>query len=240
MTCTTFRVAATVLATLTTLTAPATAHAQQTTPIGARPSSTALRAHGTQSSGSDRMRGFMLGVHSIAAPGLTLGGGEVDGEFITKFGAGAGVTVGYGITRVFSGFASLDVAKQNTAADVEPAGSWGLSHFEVGARANIPLGTSSTVPYLTASVGRRAMAARTTNEDGEQFDSAITGPMIGLGGGIEHFFSQSMALDAGIGVGYGKFNNVKFGEEEYDPKANATTSIRLRLGVNWRPGGRRS
>src|SRR5678816_4468597 len=107
--------------------------------------------------------------------------------------------------------------------------------FEVGARANIPVGASSTVPYLTASVGRRAMAARTTNEDGEQFDSAITGPMIGLGGGIEHFFSRSMALDAGIGVGYGKFNNVKFGEEEYDPKANATTSIRLRLGVNWWP-----
>ncbi len=239
MTYTTFRVAATVLATLTTVTVPTTARAQSAS-AGARPSSAAVRANDTQPTGSDRMRGFMLGVHSIAAPGLTLGGGEVDGEFITKFGAGAGVTIGYGITRVFSGFASLDVAKQNTAADVEPAGSWGLSHFEVGARANIPLGTSSTVPYLTASVGRRAMAARTTNEDGEQFDSAITGPMIGLGGGIEHFFSQSMALDAGIGVGYGKFNNVKFGEEEYDPKANATTSIRLRLGVNWRPGGRRS
>ena len=239
MTYTTFRVAATVLATLTTVAVPNAARAQSPT-TGARPSSTAVRTNDTQSTGGERMRGFMLGVHSIGAPGLTLSGGEIDGEFITKFGAGAGATVGYGFNRVFSAFASLDVAKQNTATDVEPAGSWGLSHFEVGARANIPLGTSSTVPYLSASVGRRAMAARSTNEYGEQFDSEITGPMIGLGGGIEHFFSQSMALDAGIGVGYGKFNNVKFGEEEYDPKANATTSIRLRLGVNWRPGGRRS
>ena len=239
MTYTTFRVAATVLATLTTVTVPTTARAQSAS-AGARPSSAAVRANDTQPTGSDRMRGFMLGVHSIAAPGLTLTGEEIGGSFTTKFGAGAGVTVGYGITRLFSAFASLDVAKQNTAPDVEPAGSWGLSHFEVGGRANIPLGASSTVPYISASVGRRAMAARTTNEDGEQFDSAVTGPMIGLGGGIEHFFSRSMALDAGIGIGYGKFTTVRFGEEEYDPKADATTSIRLRLGVNWRPGGRRS
>jgi hypothetical protein len=239
MTYTTFRVAATVLATLTTITVPATARAQSTT-ASARPSSTGLRPKGAQSTSSDRMRGFMLGVHSIAAPGLTLSGGEIGGEFITKFGAGAGVTVGYGITQRFSAFASLDVAKQNTAPDVEPAGSWGLSHFEVGGRANITLGASSNVPYLTASVGRRAMAARSTNEDGEEFDTAITGPMIGVGAGVEHFFSRSMALDAGVGVGYGTFNHFKAGEEEYDPKANPTTSIRLRLGVNWRPGGRRS
>jgi hypothetical protein len=239
MTYTTFRVAATVLAMLTTVTVPTTARAQTATTATKR-GSAAIRANSTEPTGSDRMRGFMLGVHSIAAPGLTLTGEEIGGSFSTKFGAGAGMTVGYGITRLFSAFASLDVAKQNTAPDVEPAGSWGLSHFEVGGRANIPLGASSTVPYISASVGRRAMAARTTNEDGEQFDSAITGPMIGLGGGIEHFFSRSMALDAGIGVGYGKFTNVKFGEEEYDPKANATTSIRLHLGVNWRPGGRRS
>jgi len=222
MTYTTFRVAATVLATLTTVTAATTARAQSAT------------------AASDRMRGFMLGVHSIGAPGLKITGGEVSGEFTTTFGAGAGITVGYGITRRFSGFASLDVAKQNTGPDVEPAGSWGLSHFEVGGRANFPLGASSTVPYISASVGRRAMAARATNDDGEQFDTAITGPMIGLGAGVEHFFSRSMALDAGVGVGYGKFNHFKAGEEEYDPKANAPTSVRLRLGVNWRPGSPRS
>ena len=239
MTYTTFRVAATILVTLTTVTVPTTARAQSAS-AGARPSSAAVRANDTQPTGSDRMRGFMLGVHSIAAPGLTLTGGEIDGSFITQFGAGAGVTVGYGITRLFSAFASLDVAKQNTAPDVEPAGSWGLSHFEVGGRANIPLGASSTVPYISASVGRRAMAARSTNDDGEQFDTSISGPMIGVGGGVEHFFSRSMALDAGIGLGYGKFNHFKAGEEEYDPKANPTTSIRMRLGVNWRPGGRRS
>jgi hypothetical protein len=238
MTYTTFRVAATVLATLTTVTVT-TARAQGAT-AGAKPSTTVLRANGTQSTGSDRMRGFMLGVHSIAARGLTLSGGEIDGEFITKFGAGAGVTVGYGITQRFSAFASLDVAKQKTAPDVEPAGSWGLSHFEVGGRANLALGASSNVPYLSASIGRRAMAARSTRADGSQFDSQITGPMIGVGAGVEHFFSQSMALDAGVGLGYGKFNHFKTGEEEYDPNTNPTTSIRLRLGVNWRPGGRRS
>ena len=198
MTCTTFRVAATVLAMLTTITVPTTARAQSAT-TGAKPSVTAVRANGTQPTGSDRMRGFMLGVHSIAAPGLMPPAERSAARSITEFGAGAGVTVGYGFTRRFSGFASLDVAKQNTAPDVEPAGSWGLTHFEVGGRANIPLGASSTVPYISASVGRRAMAARSTNEDGDQFDTAITGPMIGLGAGVEHFFSRSMALDAGIG-----------------------------------------
>src|SRR5215216_6655781 len=120
MTYTTFRVAATVLAMLTTITVPTTARAQSAT-TATKPSSAALRANGTEPTGSDRMRGFMLGVHSIAAPGLTLTGEEIGGSFVTKFGAGAGVTVGYGITRLFSAFASLDVAKQNTAPDVEPA-----------------------------------------------------------------------------------------------------------------------
>jgi len=108
MTYTTFRVAATLLAMLTTITVPATARAQSAT-TGAKPSTAALRANGTQPTGSDRMRGFMLGVHSIAAPGLTLTGGEIDGSFITQFGAGAGVTVGYGITRLFSAVCNCSV-----------------------------------------------------------------------------------------------------------------------------------
>jgi len=223
MTYTTLRVAATALATLASVAMLLT-----------------NAAHAQSSSGNDRTRGFVLGVHSIAAPGVKISGGDINGEFSTTFGAGAGVTVGYGINRIFSGFTSLDVAKQKTGEDVFPQGSYGLAHFEVGARANLPLGGSATVPYVTASVGRRALSARITTDDGDQADATMSGGMLSVGGGIEHFFSPTMAIDAGVGVGYGKFNQFKVADDTWDPNANATTSVRLRVGVTWRPLGRRS
>jgi hypothetical protein len=230
MTYTTLRVATIALATLTTA-----VHAQ--TP---RASSAALKADNTSLTASDRTQGFMLGVHSVGATGVKLAGGEVDGEFSTTFGAGAGATVGYGITRLFGVFATLDLAKQNTAPHAVPAGSWGLAHFEVGARANLPLGSVSTVPYVTGSVGKRALSARATSDEGDQFDATLSGRMFAVGGGIEHFFSPSMALDAGVGLGFGTFDHFDIAGEKYDSRANSTTSLRMRLGVTWRPGARRS
>jgi hypothetical protein len=230
MTYTRLRVTAIAFVTLTTA-----AHAQ-----APRRSSTALKAEDATSTASDRTRGFMLGVHSLGATAVKIAGGEVEGSFSTTFGAGAGVTVGYGITRLLSAFATLDLAKQKTAPDNYPEGSWGLSHFEVGARANLPLGGSSTVPYVTGSMGRRALAATTNTEDGDRVDVTFSGRMFAVGGGIEHFFSPTMALDAGVGVGFGKFNNFKVADEEYDPGTTSTTSMRLHLGVTWRPGARRS
>jgi hypothetical protein len=188
-----------------------------------------------------RTTGLSLGVHTIAATGISISAAEFDGAFETKLGPGAGVTAGYGFNRTFSAFVSFDVAKQRTSADVEPAGTFGLVHFVVGGRANLPLGSATTVPYLSASVGRRAVGARVTIEEiGESFDMSFSGTMLGLGGGIQRFISPTLALDGGVDLGFGKLDNAEAGENKTTIAANGSTSVRFRIGMTWRPGGRRS
>jgi hypothetical protein len=112
------------------------------------------------------------------------------------------MTLGWGFNSVFSAFTSLDLAKQNTAPSDTPEGSWGLVHMELGARANLPLGTAATIPYVTGSYGARALAAKATFDDGEADDVSLSGKYFGLGGGSSAF-SRTMAIDAGVDVGFG-------------------------------------
>lgn len=192
----------------------------------------------------DRMTGLSLGLHTIAVPGITISSSSpgFDGSFETKLGPGVGAMVAYGFNRTFSAFASLDLAKQPTGADVEPHGSFGLMHVMVGARANLPLGGVNTVPYVSASVGRRAMGARVTDEDwgGESADMSFSGKSFALGGGIQRFFSPSLAFDGGVDIGFGKLDQLEYNGEKATIIVDGSTSIRFRFGLTWRPAGRRS
>jgi hypothetical protein len=188
----------------------------------------------------ERPSGFMLGVRTVGALGLKMDMEESTSTYDTKFGTGAGVIVGYGVNGTFSAFASLDLAKQNTAPGEAVQGSWGLADFALGARANLPFGGARTVPYALASFGRRALAARATDEDGQVSDATISGTAITVGGGIEHAISRTMWLDGGIDVGYGKLDHLKEDADQWTQKVSATKSIRMRLGVTWRPGSKRS
>ena len=98
-----------------------------------------------------RRTGFVIGVYTMAAPGVTLTGDDVDGTFKTNLGPGGGVMVGYGFNRTFSGFASVDVAKQGIT-DSDLGGNFGLRHIELGARANLPYGSATTVPATGTAV----------------------------------------------------------------------------------------
>jgi len=185
-----------------------------------------------------RRTGFVLGVYTIAAPGVTLTGDDVDGTFKTNFGPGAGVMVGYGFNRTFSGFASVDLAKQGMSGDI--GGNFGLRHIELGARANLPYGSATTVPYLTASYGQRALGARVTDDfEGTEYDMRLTGGMFGVGGGLEHVLSPTLAVDGGLAVAFGRFNHSDIAGESSSLAVNGTTSIRLRIGMTWRPAPRR-
>jgi len=188
-----------------------------------------------------RRAGFVLGVYTMGAPGLTLSGADIeDGPFKTGFGPGAGVMVGYGFNRTFSGYASVDVAKQS-ANDADIGGSFGLRHIELGARANLPYGSGVTVPYLTASYGRRSLGARVTDDfEGAEYDMRLSGGMFGIGGGVEHVISPTLAVDGGLALAFGSFSHAEIGGESGSFAVNGTTSVRLRVGMTWRPAPRRS
>lgn len=188
-----------------------------------------------------RRTGFVLGVYTIAAPGVTLTGDDMEaGPFKTAFGPGGGVMVGYGFNRTFTGYASADVAKQSASyADV--SGSFGLRHLEVGARANLPYGDGATVPYVNASFGSRALAARVQNlEEERTFDFRLSGRMFGVGGGVEHVLSPTLAMDGGLEIAFGRFGHAEIDGESGPISTNGTTSMRLRVGMTWRPAPRRS
>jgi hypothetical protein len=207
------------------------ADAQTSTPRRGKTVQSRRAAH------NERTLGLMIGVHTIAAPGITLSSKLFDPGYRTNFGLGAGLMLGYGFNRTFSSYVSFDVAKQGSNQAVE--GTFGLGHFEIGVRANFPnvsLGSSNTLPYLLGSFGRRALGARVYDEENdESFDIAFRGAVFGLGGGIEHFVSQHMSFDAGVHFGFGTFDHFTVDRETTDFGASGTTSVRLRLGVTWRP-----
>ena len=183
--------------------------------------------------------GFVLGVHTVAAPGVSITGADIDGEFKTNFGMGAGVTLGYGFTRTLSAFASLDVAKQKFANTDYDNATFGLGHVEAGLRANVPLGTPSTVPYLTGSVGRRSVGAHVYDTVlDEDYDLSLSGMSYGIGAGVERFFTPSMSLDLGVSANFGKLDKYKSDNEKATAEVNGSRTMRLRVGVNWRPGVR--
>ena len=183
-----------------------------------------------------RRTGFVLGVYTMAAPGVTITGGDVDGgPFKTGFGPGAGFMVGYGFNRTFTGFAAIDLAKQSAPSDYG-GGSFGLSHMEIGGRANLPFGDGATVPYLSASFGRRGLGARVNDQlDGTTYTMKLSGGMFGVGGGVEHVISPALAIDGGLTLGFGRFGNQDIDGDSAPIDVNGSTTTRLRVGMTWRP-----
>lgn len=186
-----------------------------------------------------RTKGFVLGVHTIAAPGISISGDDIDGEFKTNFGMGAGVSLGYGFTRTLSAFASLDVAKQKFGNTDYDNATFGLGHIEAGLRANLPLGSPATVPYLSGSVGRRSVGAHVRDVVVErEYDMSLSGMSYGVGAGVERFFSPTMALDLGVSANFGKFDKFKGDGQSATADVTGSRTMRMRVGVNWRPGAR--
>jgi len=187
-----------------------------------------------------RSTGFVLGIYTFGAPGLTINGGDVEGSLKTSFGPGGGLMVGYGFNRNVTAFASIDLAKQDASTGTFE-GNFGLRHLEIGGRVNLPYGTVSTVPYVTAMLGQRKLAAYVLDRtDDSEYEMALSGGMFGIGAGVQHAFSPTMSVDTGLELGYGRFGHYDAEGESGSVHVNGTTSARLRVGVTWRPQPRRS
>jgi outer membrane protein with beta-barrel domain len=228
------RAAAAALVLAATTIASTRAASAQSARGGGAGSASGSRSFGKTTDARDLTTGITVGVYSLAAPGLSISGPDFDGTFSTKLGEGGGLMAAYGFNRTFSAYASLDLAKQATTEHTVPHGTFGLAHFEIGARANIPTGSARTVPYVSASVGNRALAARVT-EDDITSDLTMSGHVYVLGAGFEHFMSAHTSLDAGVELANGAFKHFEDFGGPYDMNLNSSTSLRLRVGVNWRP-----
>ena len=184
----------------------------------------------------DRTLGISLGVYSLVAPGVSLTGEDIDGTFGTAFGPGAGLMVGYGFNKTWSAYASLDVAKQSTSSGTFPEGSLGLAHFEIGARANLPINHPKILPYVNAALGNRALAGRVYDEEEDDFyNESMSGGMLAFGGGAQYFLSPTMSLDGGLTIALGSLSKWTQDGDTETADVDGTRSMRLRFGVTWRP-----
>jgi hypothetical protein len=202
------------------------------TPSPAPKRSTAPAAATTAKS---REQGMMYGVSLLAAPGVTITGGDIEGKIASGFGPGVGLMIGYAFNSTLSAFAALDVARQSSAIP-EVEGTFGLSHGEIGVRMNLSTGNPLMIPYATASIGRRAFGARMWDiyEDVE-VDLMYTGVMFALGAGVERAISATTALHGAMSLGFGTFSTVSVDGDSYPNHANSSTSMRFRAGLIWRP-----
>jgi len=193
------------------------------------------RQQADQGGRDERPSGFMLGIHSLGVTGIEINYKNDGHPFNTKAGAGAELTLGYGFTKTLAAFSSLAVARQKTVPTEWPDGNWGLAQLDLGLRANLPLGSASTIPYAKASLGARALAARALFDDGRTLDASVSGRFVSLGGGIEHAVSRSLSLDVGADLSLGKLGEFKAGDEQWTEEVDPTKTFRFRLGINWRP-----
>jgi hypothetical protein len=202
---------------------------------GAKRTNAAAKPEAKAPMAKERANKWVFGAHTIAAPGVTVTGADIEGTWGTAMGGGLGVMVGYDLNKAVTGFVSFDVARQGSGVNYM-TGSFGLVHAELGVRANLSKANPQMVPYATAAIGKRAIGAKVTDlEDGEIYDMSLSGTMVSLGGGLQYALSPKLSLDGGAEFGIGTFDHVDDNGDLYTISVNSSTSIRLRAGFTWRP-----
>jgi hypothetical protein len=227
---------------LAALTLASSAGAQRSAGAGPKPATTTEKPATTSASKPAgkapvaRTNKWVFGAHTVAAPGVSITGPDFDEfQISTTMGAGLGVMAGYEINRGVTAFASLDVARQSSGENWMD-GSWGLVHGELGIRAKLSQSNPQMTPYALAAVGRRALGSRIYSfDDQEYYDLSFYGMMLSFGGGLEYKLSPKMTMDGGLELGIGTMNTVNDDGDIGTVHANASTSVRVRAGLVWRP-----
>lgn len=166
--------------------------------------------------------GFVLGAH--------LNGTALDGDDFDEVesGGGVGILVGYGFTRMVTVYLGADAASMD-APDMDDAYTFGQG--DLGVRLHFGGPARAAVFYVDG-----AFTTWLARYDIAGSDMDATGTGFTLGGGLEYFFSPGFALDVGLKVTSGNFDEVSY-EGDTESMDLDATSTRFNLGVTWYPGG---
>ena len=164
-------------------------------------------------------RGFSVGVN--------LNGSAIRSPSdVAEKGAGFGLRLSYGVNQKVAVYFGVDAAALSMD-QVEDATAYSAAHADLGVRFALADSTSATVPYVEGAYSGRAMYQEALADEIE-----ITGNAATFGGGIEHFFSRRIALDAGVLFSYGKFTDAKVNGESFsDNSGDSVWSSRFNLGL---------
>lgn len=159
-------------------------------------------------------QGFHLGLH---LNGSSL---QFTDESTTETGGGLGLRLGWGITPNFTIFLGTDAASME-------GGDYTLGQGDLGVRYHFVSDTRRGAPYLNGSF---SYWLAETFEFGPKFE--VGGPAFTLGGGYLHFFSSSVAVDVGLRLGFGTFDEVRSENISIAVDQPARTA-RVNIGISW-------
>lgn len=142
-------------------------------------------------------------------------------------GYGANLYIGYNFTRNLGLLASLTASNINDS-DTE---DFSVAHVDLAGRVSFP-GRSALVPYLELSLA--GVGAEYTASGGEV--ELVEGGGVGLGGGLNYFFTRRAALDLGFRYTFGEFGKAKINDREVDSGDGVGfNTTRLNLGLAFYP-----
>lgn len=185
---------------------------------------TSARGQGVTKS---RSAGFFVGA-GFEGNGITTEPNS--GGSISESGSGGGLVLGYGFSRRWS----LFVEGSSAVINADGGGTYGLAHFDIGARVHFRSGSNVVVPFLQFGVAGLAEGQTVTSASGSQ-DVTATGGGLVFGGGMNAHFNPAFAFSTSLTWAAGSFNNFQIDHSAVAfPSVNAT-SARLHLGLVWFP-----
>lgn len=186
----------------------------------------------------DNTVGFLLGLRGTFTSATTATGeGQFEGvDVATTWGTGGGILVGYGATRSFLVFASID----HTAHDSDNsriADDITLYHFDLGVRYHLRLADERYVPYASLGFGGKQLYTHAFIDTlGVAHRATINGRAIVAGAGMQYFVSENFAIDGGLAVSIGSFGKIDVeGSGRRSFSSGGGTTTRVMIGVNWYP-----
>ncbi len=190
----------------------------------------AMLSAGTLSAQSDNS-GFMLNLH-LLGNGVSGVGAEAEMEN----GGGLGVALGYGFNDRVALYLNVDGAQIEYDEDLETdEDSYTAVTADLGVRMNFGNEGMKLRPYINAAFSGLVLGEE-GELAGEEIVSTLSGGGLTVGGGLQYFFSQNLALDVGLQATQGAFTDVAVDDEDEElDEGIAYTTSRIQLGVTWHP-----
>ena len=174
-------------------------------------------------------RGLTLGLHAS--------GGSLSIESQDRENAGGGgFHIGYGFNRRITIFAQADGADFDEQSTGAIEGAWTMGHFDLGLRFHFANSLRRWVPYLQGSFGARAVSVSDPLVNGNPREEVgLSGPSLTLGGGLDFYFTETLALDVQLLFTGGEFTTIRVDRVSVDGFDFDASSSRLNIGLAWWP-----